>query len=238
MKARGGILIPPSYYSTEKSGDCLNTFTIFIAVAALAGYLLFQGVKNFQLRSMNTGLKNRDSDLVVRVADMGISRKILGQYVCDLYKLRVYYVTKQKDEFEKMLRHMIGTQYSRASDKESFLETYFHTFLLKGNQKYADWLLEEIRKTGNETFIHYCEESYAVMIDKRSDLIDGMVEDINSKRYYGFALGAILFMVAKQYSYLGDDKNALLYMQSAKSCLHPKSVYMPVVDEYLRKMEA
>ena len=215
----------------------MSTITIFIAAAALVGYLLFQGIKNFQLRSMNTGLKNRDSDLVARVADMGISRKILGEYICDLYKLRVYYLTKEEDKFEKILRHMIDTKYSRADDKESFLETYFHTFLLKENRKYADWLLEEIRKTGNEKFIHYNEECYEVMLNKRSDLIDTMVEDVNSKRYYGFALGAILFMVAKQYSYLGDDENALLYMQSAKACLHPKAVYMPVVDKYLREAE-
>ena len=186
---------------------------------------------------MNTGLKNRDSELVARVADMGISRRILGEYVCDLYKLRVYYITKEEDRFESMLRHMIHTEYSRADDKESFLETYFHTFLLKGNRKYADWLLAEIRKTGNENFIHYNEECYAVMLDERSDLIDEMTEDINSKKYYGFALGAILFMVSKQYSYLGDDKNALVYMQSAKACFHPKAVYMPAVDKYLKEAE-
>lgn len=204
---------------------------------ALVGYLIFQGVKNFQLHSMNTGLKNRDSELVARVADMAISRRILGEYVCDLYKLRVYYITKEEDRFEEILRHMIHAEYSHADDKKSFLETYFHTFLLKGNRKYADWILEEIRRTGDENFIHYNEESYAVMLDKRSDLIDNMVEDINSKKYYGFALGAILFMVSKQYSYLGDDKNALVYMQSAKACLHPKAVYMPVVDKYLREAE-
>ena len=51
-----------------------------------------------------------------------------------------------------------------------------------------------------------------------------LYEDINSKRYYGFALGVILVMISKQYSALGDDKNALIYMQSAKACLHPKAV--------------
>ena len=76
------------------------------------------------------------------------------------------------------------------------------------------------------------------MLDKRSDLIDKMEEDINSKLYYGFALGVVLFMVAKQYSYLGDDRNALEYMMSAKACFHPKAVYMPVVDRYLEEAEA
>ena len=216
----------------------MNPITIFIVVIALVLYLVFQGVKNFQLHNLNISLKNKDSETVEKIADMGMSRRLLGEYVCDLYKLRVYYLTKEVDKFEKVLKHMLKAEKYRPDDRESFLEIYFHTFLIKGNRKYADWILDAIRKTGNEKFIRYNEESYAVMLDKRSDLIDKMEEDINSKLYYGFALGVVLFMVAKQYSYLGDDRNALEYMRSAKACFHPKAVYMPVVDRYLEEAEA
>ena len=205
---------------------------------AFAAYLIFQGIKNFQLHNLNESLRKRDSETVERIADMGMTRRLLGEYVCDLYKLRVFYVTKEEEKFEKVLKHMLKAEKYRPDDRESFLETYFHTFLIKGNRKYADWILEAIRKTGNQKFIHYSEESYAVMLDKRSDLIDKMEEDINSKLYYGFALGVVLFMVAKQYSYLGDNRNALEYMRSAKACFHPKAVYMPVVDKYLEEAEA
>ncbi len=205
---------------------------------AFAAYLIFQGIKNFQLHNLHESLRKRDRETVERIADMGMTRRLLGEYVCDLYKLRVFYVTKEADKFEKVLKHMLKAEKYRPDDRESFLETYFHTFLIKGNRKYADWILEAIRKTGNQKFIRYSEESYAVMLDKRSDLIDKMEEDINSKLYYGFALGVVLFMVAKQYSYLGDDRNALEYMRSAKACFHPKAVYMPVVDRYLEEAEA
>lgn len=216
----------------------MNPITIFIVIVAFAAYLIFQGIKNFQLHNLNESLRKRDSETVERIADMGMTRRLLGEYVCDLYKLRVFYVTKEEEKFEKVLKHMLKAEKYRPDDRESFLETYFHTFLIKGNRKYADWILEAIRKTGNQKFIHYSEESYAVMLDKRSDLIDKMEEDINSKLYYGFALGVVLFMVAKQYSYLGDDRNALEYMRSAKACFHPKAVYMPVVDRYLEEAEA
>ncbi len=216
----------------------MNPITIFIVIVALVGYLIFQGIKNFQLHNLNMSLRKRDSEMTEKIADMGMSRRLLGEYVCDLYKLRAYYLTKEADKFEKVLRHMLKAEKYCPDDRESFLETYFHTFLIKGNRKYADWILEAIRKTGNQKFIRYSEESYAVMLDKRSDLIDKMEEDINSKLYYGFALGVVLFMVAKQYSYLGDDRNALEYMRSAKACFHPKAVYMPVVDRYLEEAEA
>ena len=183
---------------------------------ALVLYLVFQGVKNFQLHNLNISLKNKDSETVEKIADMKLAQRLLGEYVCDLYKLRAYYITGEQEKFEKVLRHMIACKKYRADDRQSFLEIYFHTFLIKGNRKYADWLLEAIRKTGDAKFIRYSEESYAVMLDRESGLIDQMEEDINSKLYYGFALGVVLFMVAKQYSYLGDNKNALEYMRSER----------------------
>lgn len=216
----------------------MNNITLIIILLVFAGYLVFQGIKNFQLRSMNTALRKKDSETLEKLADMGISRKLLGEYVCDLYKLRGYYVAKDTEKFESTLRHMIETQYKNPTDKKSFLENYFHTFLLKGNRKYADWLLEAIKKTGDEPFIHYNECSYAVMLDEKSDLIDIMVEDINSKKYYGFALGAILVMIAKQYMYLQDRENALAYYQSAKACFDPRAVYMPLVEKNLKELEA
>ena len=118
----------------------MNTITIFIILIAAVGYIIFQGIKNFQLHNMNVGLKNKDSVLVEKTADMWITRKLLGEYVCDLYKLRVFYVSKDEEKFEKMLIHMLDTTYPRPDDKQSFLETYFHTFLIKGNRKYADWI--------------------------------------------------------------------------------------------------
>ncbi len=235
---RGGIFIPPHLNLKEKSGGYLSKVTLTVIFIAFAAYLIFQGIKSFQLRSLNTGLKRRDVDMVERIAQMTLSRKLLGEYVCDLYELRVYYIAKETEKFEKMLRKMLERTYRDGTDKKSFLETYFHTFLIKGNQKYADWILEEIKKTEDAAFIRYNEWSYEVMLKKNSSLIAEMEEGINSKQYYGFALGAILFMVAKQYAYLQDKKNAVIYYQSAKACFHPKSVYMPVVDKCLKEAEA
>src|SRR5699024_12508931 len=68
-------------------------------------------------------------------------------------------------------RRSSDLEYSQKDGKKSFLETYFHTFLIKGNRKYADWLLKEIRKSDDAVFIQYCEQSYAVMLEERNDLI-------------------------------------------------------------------
>lgn len=94
----------------------MNTITIFIILIAAVGYIIFQGIKNFQLHNMNVGLKNKDSVLVEKTADMWITRKLLGEYVCDLYKLRVLYVTKDRRKIREKLIHMHDTTHRSPDD--------------------------------------------------------------------------------------------------------------------------
>lgn len=186
---------------------------------------------------MNAGLKRKDYEAVRKLADMSMSRRLAGEYTCDLYKLRALYLEQDVPAFEDMLRHMMETTYKNPANKKSFLEQYFHTFLIKGNAKYAGWLLEAIRNMGDEKFTRYNEQAYEVMINKRSDLIEVMDKQIDAKQYYGFPLGVILFMIAKQYEYLHNTENAGIYYRNAKICFHPKAIYVPVIDKCLQQLE-
>ena len=46
----------------QKSGGFLNQTTLIIILLIFAGYVVFQGIKSFQLRSMNTALRAKDSE--------------------------------------------------------------------------------------------------------------------------------------------------------------------------------
>ena len=215
----------------------MSVITATVIFLLFACYIGVQLVKNFQLRQLNTCLKSRDYASVEKLADMPVSRRLLGQYTCDLYKLRALYLDKDVTRFDQMLEHMAATEYKNPADKKSFLEQYYHTFLLKENKKYADWLLDEIRKTGDELFIRYNEQAYDVMINKRSDLIQTMDAQIDSKKYYGFPLGVILFMIAKQYEYIHDTKHAIISYKNAKVCFPPKALYVPAIQESLGRLK-
>lgn len=215
----------------------MSAATVSVIFILFAVYVGFQVVKNFQLRNLNKALAQKDYDLVEKLAVMGLSRKLLGQYNCDLYQLRALYLGEDVPRFEALLRQMIATEYKNPADKKSFLEQYFHTFLLRENKQYADWLLEAIRAFGDEVFTRYNEQAYAVMIEKRSDLIETMDHQIDAKQYYGFSLGVILFMIARQYEYLNDTANAVLYYKNAKICFHPKAIYVPVIESCIERLE-
>lgn len=214
----------------------MSGITAAVIFLLFACYLGIQVFKNFQLRQLNVSLKAKDYETVEKLADMSMARKLLGDYTCDLYKLRALYLAQDTARFEEMLQHMIAATYKNPADKKSFLEQYFHTFLLKENQKYADWLLEAIRQSGDEKLIRYTEQAYEVVFNKRTDLIETMDAQIDAKLYYGFPLGVVLFMIGKQYEYLGDEENAGSYYRSAKVCFHPKALYVPVIRESLKRL--
>lgn len=214
----------------------MSGITAAVIFLLFACYLGIQVLKNFQLRQMNAGLRSKDYETVEKLADMAMSRRLLGEYTCDLYKLRALYLAQDTDRFEDMLHRMIAATYKNPADKKSFLEQYFHTFLLKENRKYADWLLEAIRQTGDEKLARYTGQAYEVIFNQRTDLIAEMDAQIDAKQYYGFPLGVVLFMIAKQYEYLGDEENAGSYYRSAKVCFHPKALYVPVIRENLRRL--
>lgn len=214
----------------------MSGITAAVIFLLFACYLGIQVFKNFQLRQLNVSLKAKDYETVEKLADMSMTRKLLGDYTCDLYKLRALYLAQDIAHFEEMLQHMIAATYKNPADKKSFLEQYFHTFLLKENQKYADWLLEAIRQSGDEKLIRYTEQAYEVMFHKRTDLIETMDAQVDAKQYYGFPLGVVLFMIGKQYEYLGDEENAGSYYRSAKVCFHPRALYIPVIRDSLKRL--
>lgn len=221
----------------QKLGVCVSTLTAMLIFIAFLAYVAFQVVKNFQLRNLNVSLRKKDYDMVERLATMATSRRVLGDYTCDLYQLRARYLKKEPAPFEDMLQHMIAAPYKNPADKKSFLEQYYHSFLIQGKRTYAEWLLDGIRQNQDAAYIKYSEQAFAVMLDHRTDLIDEMIDEINGKQYYGFALGVILFMIAKQYEALGNDEKAALYYENAQVCFHPQAVYVPLLQSKLKQME-
>lgn len=214
----------------------MSVLTASIIFIAFLSYVGFQMAKNFQLRNLNLSLQKQDYKTVEQLCTMPMVRKLLGQYVSDLYQLRGYYMGQDTEKFEQHLHKMLQTTYPNLDDKKSFLEQYYHTFLLKGQKAYADWMLEGIRALGDPLYTQYNEQAYCVMLEGRNDLIDEMIDEINSKKYYGFPLGVILFMIAKQYENLQDDKNAGIYYENAKVCFHPSAIYVPVINKKLEHL--
>ncbi len=216
----------------------MNSITMAVIFILFLGFFAFQIVKKFLLNNLDSSIKNKDYQLTEKLSDMTISRRFLKDYTCDLYKIKAYYLDKNIEKFDKMLEYIIKTDYNNPEDKKAFLELYYHTFILKENKKYADILLEEISKSKDENFVKYNQQAYEVMINKRNDLAEEMDKQIDSKKFYGFSLGVILYMIAIQYERLEDSKRAITYFKNAIVCFNPREKYSISAKKHIEQLEA
>lgn len=215
----------------------MNSITMAVIFILFLGFFIVQIVKKFLLSNLDSSIMKKDYSLTEKMSDMPFSRRVLGDYTCDLYKIKAYYLDKNIEKFDEMLIHILKTDYKNSEDKKAFIVLYYHIFILKENKKYADILLNEINKYEDENFKKYNQQAYEVMINKRNDLTEEMDKQIDSKKFYGFSLGVILYMIAIQYERLGDNKRAITYFQNAIVCFNPKEKYVSFSKEHIKKLE-
>ena len=215
----------------------MNSITMAVIFILFLGFFIVQIVKKFLLSNLDSSIMKKDYSLTEKMSDMPFSRRVLGDYTCDLYKIKAYYLDKNIEKFDELLIHILKTDYKNPEDKKAFIVLYYHIFILKENKKYADILLNEINKYEDENFKKYNQQAYEVMINKRNDLTEEMDKQIDSKKFYGFSLGVILYMIAIQYERLGDNKRAITYFQNAIVCFNPKEKYVSFSKEHIKKLE-
>lgn len=215
----------------------MNPVTMGIIFVIFVFFLIFQIAKKFLLSNLDNSINKKDYTLTESLSDMSLARRFLGEYTCDLYKIRAYYLDKNIEKFDKMLENIINTEYKNPNDKKSLLLLYYHTFILKQNKKYADILIKEIKKYADENFVKYNQQAYEVMINNRNDLIEEMDSQIDSKKFYGFSLGVILYMIAVQYERRGELKKALTYYRDSIVCFNPKENYVFLAKKRVHDLE-
>lgn len=215
----------------------MNSVTMAIIFIMFLAFFFIQLSKKFLLNNLDTSINKKDYQLTIKLSDMPLARRFLGNYTCDLYKVRAYYLAKNTDKFDRILEYVLKTDYKNPKDKESFIVLYYHTFILKENKKYADILLNEICKYDDENLIKYNQQAYEVMINKCNDLIDEMDKQIDSKKFYGFSLGVILYMIAIQYERIEDNKNAISFFKNAIICFDPKEKYVALAKRHIDQLE-
>ena len=106
----------------------MNAITMTIIFILFLVFFIIQLLKKFQLSNLDNSINKKDYSLTEKLSDMPLSRMFLGDYTCDLYKVKSYYLDKNVEKFDKMLEHIINTNYKNPGDKESFFILYYHIF--------------------------------------------------------------------------------------------------------------
>lgn len=202
----------------------MNNILVGIIIVCIILVLLLQIIKNSLLNKLNKALASDSMDVLQQITSKTLNQRILTPYVCDLYMLRGLYKCGDIDGLKEYLNDVLTASYSLEKRKD-ILDIYYYQFLFRDDEEYSGTLLERIKETNDLAYIEYNTNAYEVMIHKRTDLIDEMIQGIDDKKYRGLGLGITLYMVGMQYVYLDDKKNARIYFYNSLSCFHAKSIY-------------
>lgn len=186
------------------------------------------------LKSLNNALQQENYQAVQRLLNKSQAKRLLSDYLRDLYKARVYYLSKDETALISHLRGMMKKSYEKA-DEEQYLALYYHTFLSQGNYDEALELLERIYQCENDKMIRYCDWTRDILLDQRNDLCDEIITALDNKDYCGFPLGTCAYLVAVQKKRLEAYEEAILWFDAAKDVLQPHDLYR---DEILAEIAA
>lgn len=186
------------------------------------------------LKSLNNALQQENYQAVQRLLNKSQAKRLLSDYLRDLYKARVYYLSKDETALISHLRGMMKKSYEKA-DEEQYLALYYHTFLSQGNYDEALELLERIYQCENDKMIRYCDWTRDILLDQRNDLCDEIITALDNKDYYGFPLGTCAYLVAVQKKRLEAYEEAMQWFDAAKDILQKRDIYR---SEVLKELEA
>lgn len=214
----------------------MNPLTIGVIVAIFVVALIYLIIKNRSVNILTNHVKAGNYQAVIDHAMKPFHRKLLGDYYCDLYMIRAYYLMKDMLHLKSKAIEMLNADY-KSEQRKNFLELYYHIFLNLNDMDMTNRFLNEIVKVEDQAFVRYNQYAYHVLIEKEDDLIDTMEAEISAKMYSGFSLGTVVYLIAMQYLYKKDYANAELYFKECLTCLHPNAFYVDLAKKHIKELE-
>lgn len=214
----------------------MNPITMGIIIVACILALIYMIAKNRNVNSLTRALKKKEYNDVIENAQKPRMRKILGDYNCDLFMMRAYYLQNDIEHLKTKALSMLTMNYKIEQEK-SFLQIYYHIFLHMRDIDMANRFLDNIVKVDDQAFIKYNQYAYNVLIEKEDDLIDTMEAEISAKLYVGFSLGTVVYLIAMQYLYKEDYDTAITFFQECLTIFHPNAIYVDFAKRHIKELE-
>lgn len=213
----------------------MSDFTIIFFIIIGIIILIYHILKQSILHLFTSAMSHKDYEKVIKFSNKSLPNRMLSEYVCDLFRIKAIAGSRGEVEFKKEIDLDLVKSYPLEKKKE-FLELYYHHFLIKEDRDYALKFLKNIENLNDAKFLKYNRQAYEVIINKRSDLINEMNEEIETDGYYGFALGVVVFMIGMQYLYLNNKDDARSYFYNSLTCFHPKSIYTALIKKHVDEL--
>lgn len=213
----------------------MNPITIGIIILLFIVALCYMISKYKNVNALTNNMEKGNYIEVIQLANKANMRKLVGEFNCDLFTMRAYYLLKDIEHLNEKALEMLECEYT--SDKrKTFLELYYHIYLNMKDIDMADRFLNKIVKEDDQSLVKCSQYTYRVLVKKEDDLIDVMSAEIDAKVFGGFSLGTVVYLIAMQYLYKEDFINAEMYFNECLTCFHPNAIYVDLAKKHIKQL--
>lgn len=213
----------------------MSSFALVLIILLLLCCFLFITIRNNKIKQLNYAVKQNNYETILQLTEQPLTRKIVTNYLCDLYQARAYLLKKDKEALKDHLRSMFKQNYE-AKDEEEYLSLYYHIFVHAKDKEFSEEILNRIHLSKNDKLIQYCDWTNLVIFEERNDLSDAMEAVIEEKEYYGFALGTIVYLIGLQKMRLSRYAEALEWLENALAVFQDNEVYVSDVNAAIQEL--
>lgn len=214
----------------------MNIISICIILFLFIIGILFLLIRKLKIDQLNKALKEKKYDNALSFLLNSHSKIFLPKYIRGLYIARVYYLEQNINLLKKQLRLMFNTEYN-LTDTLTYLNLYYHIFLVREDFSFAKEILGRIEKTDDARAILCNQHAYDIMACNNNDLIQDLEKEIESKYYTDFLLGVATYLIAYQYMRKKENEMALEWFDISLSTLQPNDTYYKKTRLYIESLK-
>lgn len=195
----------------------ISIIMVAVAIPFIARSLLWNGV----LKQLHKG----SYEIVLKKLHSKAFKLFFSEYDCQYNCLRVYLARSENRKIEEQTTLLLAMKLNEQQAYQVASQTFFY-FLEKENKEVCTNMLDYIKKKADEDTYAYNLILFRVMVEKKFEDIEKlevMLKDIETQKVkkdqvqeQQVQVGLLQYLLALQYSYKGERKQMITYLNKAK----------------------
>ena len=181
---------------------------IFLSTFALQNTL--QTAKQKKIMEL---LQKKDLNELENELDSSSCRIILPAFNREFLRLNAYMIHNMQSKINEQFNVLFDMKKNPAQDKEVTVRA-FEYYVQNKNKKKSLEMLDKIKEMDDEGLIAHSQLFYDILIDKKSDYIDILTEQLENGSPVDKGINA--YLLSLQYGYIGNKEKEKEYLELSK----------------------
>ena len=181
---------------------------IFLSTFALQNTL--QTAKQKKIMEL---LQKKDLGELEKELDSSSCRVILPAFNREFLRLNAYMIHNMQSKIDQQFNVLFDMKKNPAQDKEVTVRA-FEYYVQNKNKKKSLEMLDKIKEMDDEGLVAHSQLFYDILIDKKSDYIDILTEQLENGSSVDKGINA--YLLSLQYGYIGNKEKEKEYLALSK----------------------